>query len=155
MEWHKKIYREIPKNYPLKGIVEGYEWGLSCNSIHFIDLFSWWTNENLISVDTTKLNKKWQKSKRNGFYEISGEMLLNFSNGSILKLKSSKHLTGFRIKINNKDDEWILDIDKNIFSNKSKNLIIKGNELKVSEMTNKIVHNILTKKNCDLTTIKD
>ena len=38
MEWHKKIYREIPKNYPLKGIVEGYEWGLSCNSIHFIDL---------------------------------------------------------------------------------------------------------------------
>ena len=25
MEWHKKIYREIPKNYPLKGIVEGYE----------------------------------------------------------------------------------------------------------------------------------
>ena len=98
----------------------------------------------MISVDTTKLNKKWQKSKRNGFYEISGEMLLNFSNGSILKLKSSKH-TGFRIKINNKDDEWILDIDKYFFD-KSKNLIIKGNELKVSEMTNKIVHNILTKK---------
>ena len=45
--WLKKIRSKINQKI-LLGKVDGYNWGLMCNSIHYLDLFSWWTKEKLV-----------------------------------------------------------------------------------------------------------
>ena len=70
MSWHVKIKNHLPKNAKIEAIVEGYNWGISCNSIHFIDLFSWWTNEEVISSNYCKLNKFWKRVKEMVFMKF-------------------------------------------------------------------------------------
>ena len=88
MDWYQKLRLEFKDQGPLKISKTGGLWGMACNSIHFIDLVSWWTNEELVSINTEKLDNKWFASKRLGFFEVKGELIANFSKGSKLILKS-------------------------------------------------------------------
>ena len=45
----------------------GGGWGLACNSIHVLDLFSYLTGENNIRLNVSGLDRTIQKSKKNGF----------------------------------------------------------------------------------------
>ncbi len=150
MPWHVKIKNHLPRNAKIEAIVEGYDWGISCNSIHFIDLFSWWTNEEVISSNYSNLNKFWEKSRREGFYEVSGELSFNFSKKSKLILRSSKKLKGLKIIINVDFQKWVIDIKKGEFFGPD-NLKIKGRELLLSEMTGNIVSKLISNQTCDLT----
>ncbi len=84
--------------------VLGGDWGLACNSIHFIDLFSYFTRtvdfEYRLSGITQITN-----SKRAGFYEFGGTIFIRNSNMSELILHS---------RLNNKSETQIQIItDKN------------------------------------------
>jgi predicted dehydrogenase len=54
--------------------VKGDNWGLACNGIHFIDLFSYLTGNSDYHLDRSFLNKKAIDSKRNGFFEVNGTL---------------------------------------------------------------------------------
>ena len=73
---------------PVRFGIEGGFWGLACNSIHFLDLMAWWTNENLISVDVSGLNKDLLPSKRLGNQEITGLLRASYSGGTTGQLSS-------------------------------------------------------------------
>ena len=64
---------------------------MASNCIHYFDLVEWWTNGRLEKINNKKLNK-WFESKRKGFYDIHGEILAEFSNGTILS--GGEGLTG-------------------------------------------------------------
>lgn len=49
-------------------------WGLACNALHLLDLFSFLANSEIEEVDLSKLSPKILKSKRDGFIEIDGEI---------------------------------------------------------------------------------
>ncbi len=70
----------------LKMTVSGGNWGISCNSIHFVDYF-----ETLIgkSIDTASgmLNRVYA-AKREGFYEFNGSIVLNSGTNFNLELIS-------------------------------------------------------------------
>lgn len=68
--------------------VNGSQWGLACNAIHFIDLMEWLTGEALISIDSTGLDPRWHQAKRPGFSEVSGTLFCEFSGGSSLIMDS-------------------------------------------------------------------
>lgn len=54
--------------------VHGNNWGIGCNSIHFLDLLCFLTNEEVKSVDTTRLDASIVPSKRKGFVEFTGTL---------------------------------------------------------------------------------
>ena len=80
--------------------VIGNNWGLGTNGIHFLDLHRYFTGECIESSSANAL--KATESKRNGYSEISGEILFK-TQSSELKLtcsKNNKKEESFKIIIN-------------------------------------------------------
>ncbi len=55
-------------------IVKGSNWGLACNGIHFIDLFSYLTGTSDYQCDNSQLSEKIIASKRSGYFEVNGTL---------------------------------------------------------------------------------
>ena len=81
MAWQKQIRESLQSEGTLKITGSGSLWGLSCNGIHYLDLVSWWTDEKLRKIDTSKLDSKWIESKRNGFFDVTGKITAFYSGG--------------------------------------------------------------------------
>lgn len=150
-ELKKKIYPNIPK----KISVTGGLWGMACNSIHFIDMVEWITNQKIVSVNTINLDSKWIKSKRKGFYEITGELSVTFSKGTELILSSNPLLQDYIIDIKIKDNDfWQIDETNGIMKHSSGKKII-GKVDHVSDLSGDLVKNILVNGSCNLTNIEE
>lgn len=52
--------------------VMGGGWGMACNSLHFLDTFSFLTGNNDIFISTVNLSPKIVDAKRTGFKEVTG-----------------------------------------------------------------------------------
>ncbi|MGZ3774631.1 MAG: Gfo/Idh/MocA family oxidoreductase [Bdellovibrio sp.] len=83
----EKFFPENKKNN-IKMSVNGGSWGIACNSIHYIDIFSFLTDSSLLKIETAKLAPQPIKSKREGYFEVQGELTAHFSNGNQLTLVS-------------------------------------------------------------------
>ena len=103
------LYRNLRQTYqrgmPIDAIFEGFR-GLACNAIHYIDFVSRWNHANIINVDVSGLKSEWYPSKRNGFYEVDGEILMNFADGSKLKMISNVEKLGYKVTLRIGQDEW-------------------------------------------------
>jgi predicted dehydrogenase len=55
--------------------VRGGNWGLGCNSIHFIDIIAYLTGGSVHSISTALLDEDLIDSKRAGFKEFTGTLL--------------------------------------------------------------------------------
>ena len=66
---------------------KGANWGLCCNSIHIIDLFMFLTDEKEFTIDTSGLYREVYESKRNGYIELFGEIIITTKKGSKLYIK--------------------------------------------------------------------
>lgn len=84
---HKKIKKLLCADGPIMMSVEGGNWGLCCNSIHFVDLFSWILNETDFSYDL-ELEQMQQESKRKGYIEFFGKIVLKTEHGDLLQIAS-------------------------------------------------------------------
>jgi len=91
MKWHKSFKDVFSGQGPFEASYAAGLWGLACNGIHFLDLMTWWSDETLVSVDTSGLDSCWQNSKRSGYSEVTGELLARFSGGSLLRLSSKNN----------------------------------------------------------------
>ena len=128
---------------------------MACNTIHFIDLVAWWTGQSLLSVDTEKLDKKWFESKREGYYEVTGELSAKFSGGTELVLQSLHDAKEevLMVEFNNKDSCVIYENKgTTLFSNGD---ILNGSLELQSEMTGPMIAKILTNGACELPTLKE
>ena len=153
-DWHQQLKFKFYEQGPLTVKKTGGLWGLACNAIHFIDLISWWTGESLLSVNTNRLDSTWLKSKRLGYFEVIGELLVRFSGGTELVLQSQPNAKedNISIELPNKNI-WVID-ELNCIAFKSKKDIFKGEFKPQSELTGPMVTKILTNGNCELTTLK-
>ncbi len=94
-EWtsYDKIRQLFINEKLLQVSVCGSNWGLGCNSIHFLDLISFLTGKtNDVTWDISRLDCGTTASKRSGYIEFSGTLLGQFNNGSNFTLTS--HSTG-------------------------------------------------------------
>jgi len=88
--WHREIADEIARlPGPFEVLVSGGSWGLACNAVHFIDLARWWTGSEPVDIDVRGLEKHWHDSKRPGYVDVYGTLLIAFSDGSNLTLVST------------------------------------------------------------------
>ncbi len=70
--------------------VNGGEWGLCCNSIHFIDLLSMLSKRTDYRLNTNQLDHSIMDSKRPGFKELTGTLVGEFIDGYFFELTSIK-----------------------------------------------------------------
>lgn len=82
---------------PLHMQVQGGEWGLACNSIHFIDIFCLLSGEAVASVGTSGLQLPAIESKRPGYIEFLGSLDVQYERGSTLRMSSAPASAGLRI----------------------------------------------------------
>lgn len=88
MNWYKQIKKKLQGKGPFKITVGDNNWGLACNSSHFLNLSEWFTGEEIVEFDTSNLHHEWISSKRKGFFEVLGEIKVSLSQGSSLYLKN-------------------------------------------------------------------
>ena len=118
-------------------------------------MVEWITNQKIVSVNTINLDSKWIKSKRKGFYEITGELSVTFSKGTELILSSNPLLQDYIIDIKIKDNDfWQIDETNGIMKHSSGKKII-GKVDHVSDLSGDLVKNILVNGSCNLTNIEE
>ncbi|OQS42507.1 Gfo/Idh/MocA family oxidoreductase [Chromobacterium haemolyticum] len=91
-----QIYQDVRNFFANQNLlhfhVHGGDWGLGCNSIHFLDLLEYLTDEAPSKLSTSGLDRSLIASKRENFYEFTGS-LRGFSGAAsfeITSLASSK-----------------------------------------------------------------
>lgn len=102
---YRNLRQTCQAGMPVDAIFEGFR-GLACNAIHYIDFVSRWNHAAISRVDVSGLKPEWYAARRNGFYEIDGEILMSFSDGSWLKLISDKDKLGYKVKLRIGQDKW-------------------------------------------------
>ena len=142
MAWHKQIRERLRSESTLKITGIGSLWGLACNGTHYLDLVSWWTDEKLRKIDTSKLDSKWIESKRKGFYEITGKITADYSGGTRLVLESRQEGSPFKMKVEGQNSVWEIDEIKGVAVGPDGVMIMGKNEMQ-SSMTSKLVDDLL------------
>ena len=153
LEWFKEIKKNSSKGVMhLK--VNGSNWGIGCNTIHFLDFISWWTDESISHFDNSKLDEKWHPAKREGFWEINGCLVVYFSNGSTGTFYSdNENNSPFELRIQTISENWIIGWDTGV-AKRDDGLEINGRVLFQSEMTPDLVKEILETGQCELPTLE-
>lgn len=140
-------------------VISGSDWGMGCNSIHFLDLISYLANSLEIKIEIDGLNNKIIASKREGYKEIAGTI-----RGSIGKCSD------FSITCYENGEVpltiYISTEQGNILINETKQklyILDKQGEwrseefglLYISQVMDKVIKDILDKESCDLITYEE
>ena len=157
-EIYKFIKKDIKQSDKIIIDVNGENWGLGCNSIHFIDLLDFFKHFKSFNIINKNLHNKIYSSKRKKFYEFKGSFSLITNNGDILNLRDDKSNIGKKIITINAKKKYIIDETKNslmIMHNPKKTLKKFNQSIYQSDLTNIQINEIFSKNNSSLTSYKD
>lgn len=90
--------------------VSGRDWGMACNSIHFIDLFSYLCNKSKLQATENHLDGQLLESKREGFYELTGKAKFMLGPHS-LELEC-KRAGDIAIQVSISSNSYMIEIDE-------------------------------------------
>lgn len=152
---YQYIESVIDKSLPIKMTVKGTDWGLCCNSIHYIDIFMNLCGETSFNIDTKNLIPEFIASKRNGYVELNGSLAVGSANGSKLTLVSYPKSIGSDTSIKIVNDTTEIE-----FNEITGSLRYNGQKLKFktpfqSELTGIYVDNIIEGKPLYLTSFEE
>ena len=71
--------------------ISGRNWGLCCNSVHYIDLFKSFIRDKEIFITKNKLRNEIFESKRNGYFELYGNFSLSNIKGDKLTISCNRY----------------------------------------------------------------
>jgi len=97
-ESYINLYEIINEEPTISMIYEGSNWAMASNSIHFIDLFCYLTNQNKIKVHIQNLSHTLLENKRPGMIEFEGVLQIDAGKGS-LKLISEPTIKENKVTI--------------------------------------------------------
>ena len=157
MDWYQNIRNLFDANQTYRFEASGGIWGMACNAVHYLDLIGWLTRESLEALTTEGLDPVWIDAKRKGFREITGKMFARYSGGSELTLESRPQKTGFNLLFTSEENEGYIDEKGGIAESKGekRNGKVFGRIELQSEITSRIVQQILCEGKCDLTPFED
>lgn len=79
---------------PVEMDYKGGEWGMCCNTIHFVDIFMYLNNQSSYTFNLEKIVPEVVDSKRPGYVELMGTEEFVTPNGSKLVLSSEPDFVG-------------------------------------------------------------
>ncbi|MES2686067.1 MAG: hypothetical protein V4706_04545 [Pseudomonadota bacterium] len=153
LDWHQQIKTHLGVLRPLHLKVSGSGWGLACNSIHFLDMFSWWVDEPLVYVDTSELARDWIESKRPGNWEVLGKLRAYFAGGSTIELNVKDGELFYEFELDDGHGIWTINEDAGTAS-RSDGLDLPGRLPFQSEVSGALIESILTNGTCELPTLE-
>ncbi len=107
---YQHIKQQLGNNKVIKMHVMGANWGLGCNTLHFIDLCSFLTGAPVRDIRTAWVDDEVFESKRPGYMEFTGTIngrMANESCFTISSLKGSSNL--LTVFISTGDESWIVE----------------------------------------------
>ena len=156
--FYQKLVEYFSKNIPLTFTIVGGDKGLGSNAIHFLDLFSWFTNSNTVILNGDNLTEKLLTNKRSlGLIEFSGIISGKTHDSSISINFSNEFKNSNIIEISNSEHHIRIDTDNSIIT-KIKGLDDFFEDYKfqhTSELTKKIVNDVIQTDTCNLPTLSD
>jgi hypothetical protein len=152
--WYRVIKEKLQsQKTPLHFEVTGVQWGLACNSVHFLDLMVWLSGESLVTISTDQLDDDWYNSKRAGNWEIFGTLTATFSDGSTANLTASNgDAPTCLIELTEGNDTWRID-EANGTAVHTGGAEISWQPPYQSETTTALVDEILDTGSCPLPTL--
>lgn len=155
-------YKDLKEklNAPIVMNVTGSNWGIGCNAIHWVDLFCWLTNENLKGLYPT-LNKGFVQSKRQGYVEFTGSLIVHGDRGSMMQIHSfPKGTHPIVVTIDDPQQHFFItehlqQISRYSLTEAWKQQPAKFITLRQSEMTHLVVEDLLDRGKCDLPTYNE
>ena len=147
-------------NEKIEVSIHGDNWGLCCNSVHYLELFDFLCQKKELNIQKYEFEKVFF-SKRKGYLELNGKIEIVSSNGSKLLLESNDagKLEGEEIIILIKSSNTKA---KCIFKMDSLECDLEINGLKIqkkydlflqSDFTHRIIEEIIEKNSCKLPTL--
>lgn len=160
-DFYKRLKTQMNMDRIIQMKVEGSLWGMGCNCIHFIDLFSFLTGCKDFNFLDCCLDEKIIEAKRAGFKEFFGELKGVNSKGHSLELvcRNDQETQQYKIQIiNGLQKHEITDrVDHVIhsFFDGDKESIETGEMPFQSQTTHRLVRSIINEGRCDLTNYRD
>ena len=154
LPWYQQIKSRHGLTGPLTLRVEGGEWGLACNAIHFLDLLAWWTGETLQDIRTDYLDPHWFEGKREGNWEVLGTMEAWYSGGSHAVISAGKGAASYVITVSDSHRSWQINEEEGL-ARRCDGYEIQGRLPFQSEISSTLVESILEGGNCDLPTLEE
>lgn len=156
---YNDIKNELSKSKDKINInIHGGNFGLGCNAIHYIDIFQYIINDNIIKIDSSNLYLSEVKNKRGSIYkEFNGIIKLSNKKSDSITLISEPDYNGdLTISINQNDKFYFLNenIGKYYIFDTSKSIVEDFYLIPSSELTKIIIEDIF-KENCRLTTLNE
>ena len=141
--------------------VSGYNWGIGCNGLHFIDLCAYLNSESKIKqINCDLIDKKIAQNKRAGFIDFTGSLKLIFDDESSCKLMSNNLNSGpLIVSIKTNEDSWkitesnpvsILHSDKQLINKES-----SCDALFQSDLSTLLIEDLIHKDLCNLPSYED
>ena len=72
--FYRRLKAELDTNEDWQFEVSGYEWGLACNAVHFLDLYHYLFGHQKQTINSEQLIPKVFDSKRKGYKEVFGTL---------------------------------------------------------------------------------
>ncbi len=159
------FYKELKRLYIDEGSettlsCQAGDWiGLGCNSIHYLDLLNFLTDRQLVSISTEKLDKHIIDSKRPGYKEFTGLLSGCYKDGAKISIESI-YQSDMKSTLSIQSGRFIIKIDElsgdyEVFENGES---LKKSSYKViyqSELTHKILEQLVDIGECELTSFED
>ncbi|WP_397411239.1 hypothetical protein [Polaromonas sp.] len=152
LPWHHQIAEHLVRNGAMTMTVDGGFWGLACNSIHFLDLFSWWTGETLEAVDCAGLADHWIEGKRAGNWEVLGSIEARFSGGSTMRIHAQQGEVFYTFELVDGEQVWRMT-EQTGTAVRSDGLEVPGRIPFQSELSGDLVVALLTTGYCGLPSV--
>ncbi|MEH6456398.1 MAG: Gfo/Idh/MocA family oxidoreductase [Cocleimonas sp.] len=81
---YKALKLRLDLSKPVHMAVRGNAWGMACNSVHFLDVFSYLVNNSSLELTESNLDSELINSKRAGFYETTGQLSFTAGDHSLI-----------------------------------------------------------------------
>lgn len=149
-ESYKKIKQLIDPEQPVVFKKSGKNWGMCCNTVHFIDVWMYLAGDSLFEVDLGDAERQVIESKRSGYIELLGKERFSSSKGDKLLLGSLAEYEGdSRVIIKNGDNEITVNEGTGVWTyngveHEDKTPFQSG-------LTGKLADSLFTTNTCELT----
>ena len=128
--------------------------GLACNLIHYIDLVSRALNCEIIDIDCSKIGRQLLKSKRAGFYELSGHIEILFDRGSKLEVSSKCGTDKLQIEVTKSAEQWMITEENGRVICPSGERMWFGSVPLLSDYMSNLIKTILSREEPNLPTLE-
>ena len=82
-KFYQYLAEMIHQDSKIDMTVSGADWGLGCNSIHMLDGYALLSGQNHFEADVTALDEGWIESKRKGYIEFTGTLMVKSVKGTL------------------------------------------------------------------------